>query len=129
MTGQYKFDQVFISVLVCLIQIDKLPTGVSFPSELSVITVEEATWSAKLQRQTDSASHLIQEAANRTNQPLWPGIKRLSVPGKKGPPVQLTEFMDRVKAPLGCDKVICWVCCIVLQLLTFDANREKRNVM
>lgn len=34
---------------------------------------------------------------------------------KEIPPVQLTEFMDKAKVPLGCDKVICWVCCIQQQ--------------
>lgn len=48
---------------------------------------------------------------------------------KKSPPVQLTEFMDRAKVPLGYDKVICWVCCIQQQLLIFDANEDDRFVI
>lgn len=40
---------------------------------------------------------------------------------KTSPPVQLTEFMDKAKVPLGCGKVICWGCCIQKQLI-FDAN-------
>lgn len=48
---------------------------------------------------------------------------------KKGPPVQLTEFMDGGKVPPGRDKVICWVCCILPQLQTFDSNEDNRFVI
>lgn len=47
---------------------------------------------------------------------------------KKSPPVQLTEFMDKAKVPLGCDKVICWGCCIQKQLI-FDANQKNNFVI
>lgn len=100
---------MYISVFVCLIQIDKLPTGVSFTSELAVITVEEATRSAKT-AELDGLGVTFDLGGSKQNQlATLAGDQTAISAWKKSPPVQLTEFMGRGNVPLGHDKVICWV--------------------
>lgn len=51
----------------CLIQIDKSPTRVGFPSKLMVITVEEANWPAKTAEVDELRVTFDLGGTNRTN--------------------------------------------------------------
>lgn len=87
-----------------------------------VMAVEEETWP----RQTAEVDRLgvtFDLGGDQQNQLATLAGDQVAIHGReKGPPVQLTEFMDGAKVPPGCDKVISWVCCVRRHLLTFDED-------